>query len=210
MFGFDSNQLAIIKTENVCESFYDCVEQYSLSGSDVELRTRLTEFLNTLTKFRNMVPYTTVYDLINTLLDETGYAFYIRSMPGGKKRLLNIQALKEKAVAYDETSYKGLFNFLRYIEKIQYLAKDDGEASTVNENDNIVRIMSIHKSKGLQFPVVFLCNTNGTSKNEANQLVSGADGNIGIDCINNKLKTKPVFGRLKRLENGGSRASEVP
>ena len=120
-----------------------------------------------------MVPYTTVYDLINTLLDETGYAFYIRSMPGGKKRLLNIQALKEKAVAYDETSYKGLFNFLRYIEKIQYLAKDDGEASTVNENDNIVRIMSIHKSKGLQFPVVFLCNTNGTSKNEANQLVSG-------------------------------------
>ena len=85
-------------------------------------------------------------------------------MPGGKKRLLNIQALKEKAVAYDETSYKGLFNFLRYIEKIQYLAKDDGEASTVNENDNIVRIMSIHKSKGLQFPVVFLCNTNGTSK----------------------------------------------
>ena len=113
----------------------------------MELRTRLTEFLNTLTKFRNMVPYTTVYDLINTLLDETGYAFYIRSMPGGKKRLLNIQALKEKAVAYDETSYKGLFNFLRYIEKIQYLAKDDGEASTVNENDNIVRIMSIIKVK---------------------------------------------------------------
>lgn len=203
MFGFDSNQLAIIKTENVCESFYDCVEQYSLSGSDVELRTRLTEFLNTLTKFRNMVPFTTVYDLINTLLDETGYVFYIRSMPGGKKRLLNIQALKEKAVAYDETSYKGLFNFLRYIEKIQYLAKDDGEASTVNENDNIVRIMSIHKSKGLQFPVVFLCNTNGTSKNEANQLVSGADGNIGIDCINNKLKTKqtPLLKTYIRMSN---------
>lgn len=190
MFDFDSNQLAIIKTENLCESFYESVEQYSLNGQDVELKNKVMDFLNLLSKFRKMVPYTTVYQLINEILEETGYAYYIRSMAGGKKRLLNIQALKEKAVAYDETSYKGLFNFLRYIEKIQYLSKDDGEASEVNENDNIVRIMSIHKSKGLQFPVVFVCNTNGLTVNDTDQLVEDGIGHVGIDYIDDELKTK--------------------
>lgn len=190
MFKFSSDELAKIKTENVCECMYDSVKTYGENGSDKNLCMKTQNFLEMLNRFRDMVPYTSVYEIINGILSETGYGYYIKSMPNGKKRYLNIEALKEKAVAYDAISYKGLFNFIRYIEKVQYLSKDDGEASTANENDNIVHIMSIHKSKGLQFPVVFLCNTAGKSRNDTDKIVADDKGNIGIDCIDYKFKTK--------------------
>lgn len=116
---------------------------------------------------------------------------------------MNIEALKEKAVAYDAISYKGLFNFVRYIEKLKYLSRDDGEASTVSENDDIVHIMSIHKSKGLQFPVVFVCNTNAQAKSDTNRIVADDNGTIGVDFIDEKLKIKEptMIKRTVRMEN---------
>lgn len=203
MFAFTSNELAVIKTENERNCLYDTVVAYSENGDDKKLASKVNAFLEMLNKFRNMVPYTSVYELINFILSETGYEYYIKSMPNGKKRYLNIEALKEKAVAYDSISYKGLFNFVRYIEKVQYLAKDDGEASAVSENDNIVHIMSIHKSKGLQFPVVFVCNTAGQFRNDTDKIVADDDGNIGIDCIDNKLKTKTptIFKKVIKAKN---------
>lgn len=190
MFGFSSEELACIKAENVCECLYDNVKAYEINGSDERLAGKVRRFLNLLNQFRNMVPYTSVYAIINKLLAETGYDYYIMAMANGKKRHLNIEALKEKAAAYDETSYKGLFNFTRYVEKLQYLSKDEGEASAVSENDNIVHIMSVHKSKGLQFPVVFLCNTNGKSRTDHDMIVADDKGNIGVDYIDSRLKIK--------------------
>lgn len=203
MFGFSSNDLALIKAENLCEDLFDNIEVYKENGRNKSLGVRVEHFLELLNKFRRMVPYTGVYEMINAILEETGYGYYIKAMVNGKKRYLNIEALKEKAVAYDEISYKGLFNFIRYIEKLQYLARDDGEASAVNENDNIVHIMSIHKSKGLQFPIVFVCNTSGSSKNDTDKIVADDEGNIGIDFIDNELKVKSptIIKKAIKLKN---------
>lgn len=203
MFGFSSDELAQIKAENICECLYDHVETYGETGRDETLKCKVTEFLEMLNKFRDLVPYTSVYEIINSILAETGYDYYIKAMVNGKKRYLNIQALKEKAAAYDQISYKGLFNFIRYVEKLQYMAKDDGEASSVSENDNIVHIMSIHKSKGLQFPVVFVCNTAAGAKNDTDKVVADDKGNIGIDYIDSQLKVKSptILKKAIKLKN---------
>lgn len=90
------------------------------------------------------------------ILDETGFYRYASAMPAGKRRRQNIDMLIEMAAAYEKTSYKGLFHFVRYIDIQQKYEIDYGEADTAGENDDVVRIMTIHKSKGLEFPVVFV------------------------------------------------------
>lgn len=90
------------------------------------------------------------------MLDETGFYRYASAMPAGKRRRQNIDMLIEMAAAYEKTSYKGLFHFVRYIDIQQKYEIDYGEADTAGENDDVVRIMTIHKSKGLEFPVVFV------------------------------------------------------
>ena len=96
------------------------------------------------------------------LYTDTGYYGYIGAMPGGIQRQANLRVLFQRARQYEETSYKGLFNFINFINKLKISSGDMGSAKTLGENENVVRIMSIHKSKGLEFPVVFL---SGTGKN---------------------------------------------
>ena len=211
MFRFTEEEMAQIKAENECSVFYDNVERYAENGRDKKLRDKICSFLALLDDFREKVPYTSVYDLINELLETTGYSYYIRAMVNGDRRYLNIEALKEKAVAYDAISYKGLFNFIRYIEKLNYLSKDDGEASVTSENDNIVHIMSIHKSKGLQFPIVFLCNTSALSKTDREYIVAGENGIIGLDYIDYELKIKEptLIKKMIRMENNEEDRAET-
>lgn len=190
MFDFTDEELAIIKTETHRPNFYEAVEYYFMDGTDELLKQKVEHFLTMLKRFRDMVPYTTVYELIQHILRETGYDFYIQAMPHGRRRQMNLEALKEKAVSYDATSYKGLFNFTRYIERIKELASDEGEISTEGENDNLVKIMTVHKSKGLQFPIVFFCESAGGKKRNDSKIVVDDKGNIGVDCIDSKLRTK--------------------
>ena len=97
-----------------------------------------------------------MHELLWKIYEETGYFDYVCAMPAGSQRKANLEMLAEKAAAYESTSYRGLFNFVRYIENLQKYEVDFGEASTIGEEENTVRIMSIHKSKGLEFPVVFV------------------------------------------------------
>ncbi len=190
MFGFTDEDLAKIKIESHRSCFYESVEYYFLDGSDEALKKKVETFLTMLKRFRDMVPYTTVYELIQVILRKTGYDLYLQAMPNGKRRQMNLEALKEKAVSYDATSYKGLFHFTRYIERIKELSGEEGESSTVGEQENLVRIMTIHKSKGLQFPVVFLCETAGGQGQKNGKIVVDDDGNIGVNCIDPELRTK--------------------
>ena len=104
-------------------------------------------------KYGKLVPDTPIHELIELLLKETGYGDYAAAMPAGDRRHANLLMLVEKAIAYENTSYKGLFHFVRYIDELQKYDVDFGEADLIGENENVVRIMSIHKSKGLEFPV---------------------------------------------------------
>lgn len=192
MFKFSSEELARIRLVKGEGYLLGSMKEYMVSAKDTELALKIENFIKLLCEYRAMVPYTSVYDFITRICNDTGYIFYINSMPGGKRRGKNIEILKEKAATYDEGAYRGLFNFVRYIDKIKELEMDEGEASVVNENDNIVRIMTIHKSKGLQFPIVFISalDTKFNSKNACETLLAHDKWHLGIDYIDSKLKVK--------------------
>ena len=161
--------------ENILESrkpviegagaFYAAVKEYAAEGDEPDLRNRLAAFLEKLSKLREYAIHNTIYDLIGEILRRTGYDLYLSALPAGNVRRLNIEMLKERAAAFEKTSYHGIFQFNRYIEKLRKYDVDFGEASTESEQDDVVRIMSIHKSKGLEYPVVFVCGCDGAFDN---------------------------------------------
>lgn len=152
----------------------------------------LDAFYRQLEHFREMVPYTAIHDLLWKILEETGYGLYAAAMPGGEQRAANLEMLVEKAAAFEGTSYKGLFHFVRYIELLRKYDVDYGEANIADEQSDTVRIMSIHKSKGLEFPVVFVA---GMGKRFNTQDMRGSviihpEWGVGIDAVDLKRRTK--------------------
>lgn len=114
-------------------------------------------FLERLAQWRNMSLYMSTHKLIWQLYDDTAYFSIVGAMQEGEKKQANLRVLFERALQFESTSYKGLFNFISFIDKLKTNKGDLGSAKILGENDNVVRLMSIHKSKGLEFPVVFLC-----------------------------------------------------
>ena len=161
MVGCTSQELAQIRVLYPQGLLWDSVEQYVKSreegydAAEKPLMEKLQRFLELLEKVRNMATYTPVHQLILFILKETGYGNYARALPGGEQRYANLSMLVEKAMAYEKTSYRGLFNFVRYIEQLQAYEVDYGEVNLAGAGSTAVEIMTIHKSKGLEFPVVF-------------------------------------------------------
>ena len=149
-------------------SFYDACKSFISEETDglletlfdmevcENLRYKLKRFMDMLEGFRQCVSYMSIHKLILKIYEETNYYNLISAMPLGIKRRANLDMLVTRAVDYEKTSYKGLFNFLRYIRRLEKYEADFGSASVLSESDNAVHIMSIHKSKGLEYPVVFL------------------------------------------------------
>lgn len=121
---------------------------------------KLGRFLEHLDRWRDMAGIFTIPELIHALMEETGYDLYLRAMPGGMTRLANLEALLDRAENFESTSYRGLYQFNRYIERVKD-STDEGEASPVQEDDDVVHIDTIHSAKGLQYPVVFLAGASG-------------------------------------------------
>ncbi|MGL5438113.1 MAG: helicase-exonuclease AddAB subunit AddA, partial [Lachnospiraceae bacterium] len=170
---------------------YPSVKLYARTGDD-----KLTRFLALLEAMRARSKYLPIHELLYQVYERTGYYDYVSAMPAGETRRANLDMLVEKAAAYEQTSYKGLFHFIRYIENLKRYQTDYGEAATVGEEDNTVRIMSIHKSKGLEFPIVILA---GMGKKFNKQDVYGKvliDPELGIATdyvdIEKRLKTSTL------------------
>lgn len=175
------------------------------------LYKKLCSFRSMLRRFRTQSAYLPIHELIYKVYEETGYYHYVSAMPAGETRKANLDMLVEKAADYERTSYKGLFHFIRYIENLKKYNMDFGEASTMGEEEDTVRIMSIHKSKGLEFPVVFLA---GMGKKFNKQDACGKiliDPELGIATdyldLERRLKTttlkKNVVRRKMELDNLG-------
>ncbi len=157
---------------------------------DKVLTGKLKRFLEQLTSFRNKVMYLSIYELVSEVIEKTGYYDFVSAMPSGTQRIANIEMLKAKAAVYENGSYKGLFNFIRYIEKMNKYNIDLGEASIASDSDNTVRIMTIHKSKGLEFPVVFVSNINKQFNlmDARKKAVVHSKLGIGIDFIDEETR----------------------
>jgi ATP-dependent helicase/nuclease subunit A len=153
---------------------------------------KLLEFYKKYRQLRQLVPDTPIHELIERILQETGYGHYVSAMPAGKRRMANLNMLLEKAAAYEKTSYKGLFHFVRYIDELQKYDVDFGEADTVGENEDVIRIMSIHKSKGLEFPVVFVSGMgkNFNKQDTRSKMVLHPELGIGLDYMDGKRRIK--------------------
>ena len=172
---------------------------------------KLQTFMDLLADLRRESLYLPVSRLIGRIFDRTGYDKYAAAMPAGKTRQANLAMLVQKAEDYEKTSYQGLFDFIRYIEKMKKYNTDFGEASRSGEHDDAVRIMSIHKSKGLEFPVVFLagCGKKFNRQDARGRILIDEELGIAADFLDPVKKVKAptlkknVLARRSNLENMG-------
>ena len=172
------------------ESSYEVLENGS--REEVNLRDKVKCFLKQLDSFRSMVNHRPIHEILQEILEKTGYYYYVYAMPGGEQRRANIDMLIAQAVRFERGSYSGLFHFIRYIEKLHRYEVDFGEAATVGEQDNTVRIMSIHKSKGLEFPVVVLggMGKQFNTQDLRSKIVLHNELGVGPEYIDSKKRTK--------------------
>lgn len=155
LFGLSSADLIAIRLEKPQGAFYEAFGEYGLNCSD-PLAKRVGEIAQQLECWRKEARYLPVDQLIWQLYSETGYYYYVGALPGGLQRQANLRILAERARQFESSSLRGLYNFIRFVENLMAGNRDLEMARVLGENDNVVRMMSIHKSKGLEFPVVIV------------------------------------------------------
>ena len=156
MFGIGEDRILNLRLDHMGRepegSLNDTLYDACLEGGDGEVRTAL----DTLARYRSYASYHSIHELLSMVLEDTGYLYYAAALTDGETRMANIDMLLERAIDFEKTSYSGIFQFNRYIELLKKYEIDYGEAEVISERENVVRILSIHKSKGLEYPVVFL------------------------------------------------------
>lgn len=171
IFNFTTEEMATIRISYPEGSYYNAVRLYIEDGDDECLREKtraLIDRINYWKALKNTVP---LEELMRTLLYDTGYYDYCNSLPVGSQRTANLRLLVEKATAFEKTNYSGLYGFLSYIDAMKNSNISIGEAKVLGEGENLVKVMTVHKSKGLEFPIVILTSAgrqilpkgNGTS-----------------------------------------------
>ncbi|MDR5659333.1 helicase-exonuclease AddAB subunit AddA [Serpentinicella sp. ANB-PHB4] len=188
---FTVEELVQIRMTQKHGSFFDAMTKFVEEEKEHELLgIKLNEFLTKIKLWARESRYMKIDNFIWKLFRDTGYYYYVGAMPGGQQRQANLRILLDRAVQFEKTSIRGLFNFIKFIEKIQNSKGDMGDAKTLGENDNVVRIMSIHKSKGLEFPVVFLCGTgkNFNLRDTSSDVLLHKDLGLGPKFVDLKLR----------------------
>jgi ATP-dependent helicase/nuclease subunit A len=154
--GLDEEELAQVRLFH-SGSYYQAMAEYCLKGDPTEneaLYEKVSSFYKKLTVWRKAARQEALSDLIWLLFRDTGFYDFAGGMPGGKQRQANLRALYDRARQYESSSFRGLFRFLRFIERMQERGDDLGAARALGEQEDVVRIMTIHSSKGLEFPIV--------------------------------------------------------
>ena len=188
---FSDDEITSIRLVNRNCYFYTSLEE-ALDSNKIEESTKIkiNNFIKNIKKWREEEKYLKLNELIWKIYIDTGYYSYVGFTKNGELKQANLKLLFEKAKDYEKVSFKGLFNFIKYLEKIKKSNSDMGSAKLIGENENVVRIMSIHKSKGLEFPVVFLSRSdkqiNMRSLNE--NILIDQDIGLGPKYINYERK----------------------
>ena len=196
IFSFTSEEFADLRLLNKDKYFFEIIKEvvdgtYDESISK-ELKGKCKYFLDYLNKWREKAAYMPIDEFIWFLYSDTSYYGYVGTMPNGVQRQANLRILFQRAKQYESTSFKGLFNFINFINKLKKSSGDMGSAKILGENENVVRIMSIHKSKGLEFPVVILGGT-GKQFNKMDlreDILLHETLGIGTNCIDVKKRIK--------------------
>ena len=154
ILDFSIGELAEIRLGKREGAYYEAFHHYGEQGEAEELRLKCGRAIRRLSEWREKAAYTPLSDFLSLLISDTGYGDFIAAIPGGLQRQANLRALVDKAIEYEAAQSKGLFGFIRYIEALKKQKISVGQVRLAGENDDVVRIMTIHKSKGLEFPFV--------------------------------------------------------
>lgn len=195
MFEFSSRELAQIRgTEE--KDFAHCFFAWAKGHQE---NVKAEKFMRFFEDMRRRTKDTPIHRLLELILEKTGYLDFVTAMPAGSIRKANLEKLLDQAVVYESTSYKGLFHFVRYIENLQKYEVDFGTAEQSSENDDAVRIMSIHKSKGLEFPVVFVCGLGRqfNRQDSMGQMILHSEYGIGLEYADagKKIRKPTLYKR---------------
>lgn len=201
--GFTDNELLEIRLKDRNCPFFKALQKASSEYEEnLTLRDKVSRFLQMLEDFKTSEKELPLDELIWKIYSDTGYYHYVRLMPNGKLRQANLKKLFEKAKDYEKISFKGLFNFITFIEKIAEKPNGMQEAKIIGENEDVVRIMSIHKSKGLEFPICFLCEIekkiNLRDLNE--KIIYDQDIGLGINYINEGIEYSTLSKEAIKLK----------
>lgn len=209
--GFSEEEIALLKSVDREASLWQAVRDRAALGTEDAggLREKCRLFVEKVGIYRRYTVYMPIRRLLETVIRDHDYLHYVTAMPAGGKRRANVEMLLTKASDFEKTSYFGLFHFVRYIEQLEQYDVDFGEAGSPDEYADVVRIMSIHKSKGLEFPIAFV---SGLAKRfnmqDVNQsFLMDMDFGLGTDFVDvegrtrNKTLRKMVLSRKMREEN---------
>ncbi len=197
LVGLTAEQLGEIRVHCKDGDFYDAVLTAAQAAD--ETAHTVTDFLQRLEGWRSQARRGPLADLIWLLYRETGYYDYVGGMVGGTQRQANLRVLYHRARQFEATAFRGLFRFLRFLERLKRSSKDFGAARALSENEDVVRIMSIHKSKGLEFPVVFVAGLGNkfNLRDLAKDMLMHKELGLGPQIIN--MTTKVSYPSLPKL-----------
>lgn len=196
IFAFTSEELADIRILNRDNYFYlnvkDIAEDVYDERINKSLKDKCVYFIEKIGSWREKSLYMPIDEFLWYLYSDTSYYGYVGAMVNGIQRQANLRILFQRAKQYEQTSFKGLFNFINFINKLRKSSGDLGTAKILGENEDVVRIMSIHKSKGLEFPVVFLsgCGKQFNLRDINDSLLFHEELGIGADCIDIKKRIR--------------------
>ena len=196
IFAFTSEELADIRILNRDNYFYlnvkDIAEDVYNERINKSLKDKCVYFIEKIGSWREKSLYMPIDEFLWYLYSDTSYYGYVGAMVNGIQRQANLRILFQRAKQYEQTSFKGLFNFINFINKLRKSSGDLGTAKILGENEDVVRIMSIHKSKGLEFPVVFLsgCGKQFNLRDINDSLLFHEELGIGADCIDIKKRIR--------------------
>jgi ATP-dependent helicase/nuclease subunit A len=207
IFRFSDEELVSVKGQAKHKDFFDYLLEYQ---KEDELKIKIDRFLALILELRKKLSYANVSHIIRDIYERTSIYEVVMTMPGGTGRGANLDLLMQKAIDFDGTVYRGLFQFVRYLERIKTSETDEGEAVLTGENDNVVRIMTIHASKGLEYPICILTGMGkrlGGSKSQ--WLYKHSELGIGTEAVDNEARTrtptltKNFISRFNHLEDMG-------
>lgn len=172
------------------QKFYKKMRSYA--GREGKLAEKCRAFLDWYEELRRFSVWLSIRELLSKIMQESRYLEYVTAMPDGGRRRANAQMLLQKAAAFEKTSFKGLYHFIRYVDQIEKYNIDYGEAGAGGESPDAVKIMTIHKSKGLEFPVCFVAGMGRrmNRRDSSARLLMDMDMGIGVDQIDPVLRIK--------------------
>ena len=208
LFSFSDEELGeiVLAKGSLYEKPYDKRKENAVNLSlQVEkalppaLEEKWQNFQNKLERYRRLSRSLRLHSLLTLIYEETDYYNYVRALPLGEKRQANLDQLLEDAKQFEKGSYSGLFHFIRYIEKVKKQEQDQGEATVFSEKDDLLRIMSIHHSKGLQFKVVFLSQLHKTFNKMDSKAKMLMDSELGLAADYLDLETRIKYPSLHKI-----------